>query len=143
MIKPTCKLPAAAAPTRPASPEPYPCLPALQQAPRAAYSSSSKGFAPARQPRGRPARGALQVAAAAAAAAPEAPTLPFRVGHGWDLHRLEPGYPLIVGGIDIPHDRGCVAHSGAASRPGGGAATAAAGGLCSWSIWLCTVVSGA
>jgi hypothetical protein len=39
------------------------------------------------------------------------PALPFRVGHGWDLHRLEPGYPLIVGGIDIPHDRGCVAHS--------------------------------
>lgn len=37
--------------------------------------------------------------------------LPFRVGHGWDLHRLEPGYPLIIGGIDIPHERGCVAHS--------------------------------
>ena len=43
--------------------------------------------------------------------ATEAPSLPFRVGHGWDLHRLEPGYPLIIGGIDIPHDRGCVAHS--------------------------------
>ncbi|GKU95195.1 hypothetical protein SLEP1_g8586 [Rubroshorea leprosula] len=38
-------------------------------------------------------------------------TLPFRVGHGFDLHRLEPGYPLIIGGIDIPHDRGCEAHS--------------------------------
>lgn len=38
-------------------------------------------------------------------------SLPFRVGHGWDLHRLEPGYPLIIGGIDIPHERGCVAHS--------------------------------
>ncbi|KAL1556862.1 2-C-methyl-D-erythritol 2,4-cyclodiphosphate synthase [Salvia divinorum] len=37
--------------------------------------------------------------------------LPFRVGHGFDLHRLEPGYPLIIGGIDIPHDRGCEAHS--------------------------------
>ena len=33
------------------------------------------------------------------------------MGHGFDLHRLEPGYPLIVGGIDIPHDRGCEAHS--------------------------------
>ena len=42
---------------------------------------------------------------------PTAPVLPFRIGHGWDLHRLEPGYPLIIGGIDIPHDRGCVAHS--------------------------------
>jgi 2-C-methyl-D-erythritol 2,4-cyclodiphosphate synthase len=37
--------------------------------------------------------------------------LPFRVGHGWDLHRLEEGYPLIIGGIDIPHTVGCVAHS--------------------------------
>lgn len=39
------------------------------------------------------------------------PSLPFRIGHGFDLHRLEPGYPLIIGGIDIPHDRGCEAHS--------------------------------
>ena len=40
------------------------------------------------------------------------PTLPFRVGHGFDLHRLEEGpYKLILGGVDIPHDRGCVAHS--------------------------------
>ncbi|XP_021754239.1 2-C-methyl-D-erythritol 2,4-cyclodiphosphate synthase, chloroplastic-like [Chenopodium quinoa] len=38
-------------------------------------------------------------------------SLPFRVGHGFDLHRLEPGYPLIIGGIDIPHDKGCEAHS--------------------------------
>ena len=29
----------------------------------------------------------------------------------FDLHRLEPGYPLIIGGINIPHDRGCEAHS--------------------------------
>jgi len=28
------------------------------------------------------------------------------------LHRrLEPGYKLIIGGIDIPHTVGCVAHS--------------------------------
>ncbi|XP_057967416.1 2-C-methyl-D-erythritol 2,4-cyclodiphosphate synthase, chloroplastic [Malania oleifera] len=38
-------------------------------------------------------------------------SLPFRVGHGFDLHRLEPGYPLIIGGISVPHDRGCEAHS--------------------------------
>ncbi|VFQ68021.1 unnamed protein product [Cuscuta campestris] len=44
------------------------------------------------------------------AAAPSK-TLPFRVGHGFDLHRLEPGYPLIIGGVNIPHDRGCEAHS--------------------------------
>eukprot|EP00899_Mesostigma_viride_P004804 jgi/Mesvir1/14324/Mv09737-RA.1 len=45
------------------------------------------------------------------AAAGDAPSLPFRVGHGFDLHRLEPGYPLIIGGVNIPHDVGCVAHS--------------------------------
>ncbi|URE04754.1 2-C-methyl-D-erythritol 2,4-cyclodiphosphate synthase [Musa troglodytarum] len=42
---------------------------------------------------------------------PPPPSLPFRVGHGFDLHRLEPGLPLIIGGIAIPHDRGCEAHS--------------------------------
>lgn len=35
----------------------------------------------------------------------------FRVGLGHDTHRLEPGRPLIVGGVSIPHDRGPVAHS--------------------------------
>lgn len=59
----------------------------------------------------RPGRAARTVTVAAAATEPAAPVLPYRIGHGWDLHRLEPGYPLIIGGIDIPHDRGCVAHS--------------------------------
>jgi 2-C-methyl-D-erythritol 2,4-cyclodiphosphate synthase len=36
---------------------------------------------------------------------------PFLIGHGFDLHRLEPGLPLIVGGVRIEHDRGCDAHS--------------------------------
>ncbi len=35
----------------------------------------------------------------------------MRIGHGFDLHRLEPGLSLIVGGIAIEHDHGCVAHS--------------------------------
>lgn len=40
------------------------------------------------------------------------PTLsPYRIGHGFDLHRLEPAHRLIVGGVHIEHDRGCVAHS--------------------------------
>ena len=34
-----------------------------------------------------------------------------RIGHGFDLHRLEPGHKLIVGGVHIAHDRGCDAHS--------------------------------
>lgn len=37
--------------------------------------------------------------------------LPYRVGHGFDLHRLEPGLPLIVGGELFEHDCGCAAHS--------------------------------
>lgn len=50
------------------------------------------------------------------AAAAEPPVLPYRVGHGFDLHRLEstaefPELKLILGGIEVPHDRGCVAHS--------------------------------
>jgi 2-C-methyl-D-erythritol 2,4-cyclodiphosphate synthase len=37
--------------------------------------------------------------------------LAYRIGHGFDLHRLEPGLRLIVGGIDFHHDHGCAAHS--------------------------------
>nr|GLL27645.1 2-C-methyl-D-erythritol 2,4-cyclodiphosphate synthase, chloroplastic [Ipomoea trifida] len=54
--------------------------------------------------------GAMETEPRISAATPSK-SLPFRVGHGFDLHRLEPGYPLIVGGITIPHDRGCEAHS--------------------------------
>ncbi len=36
---------------------------------------------------------------------------PYRIGHGFDLHRLEPGLKLIVGGVELEHDRGCAAHS--------------------------------
>ena len=34
-----------------------------------------------------------------------------RIGHGFDLHRLEPDLDLIVGGVKFVHDRGCDAHS--------------------------------
>ena len=34
-----------------------------------------------------------------------------RIGHGFDLHRLEPGHDLVVAGVKLEHDRGCVAHS--------------------------------
>ncbi len=34
-----------------------------------------------------------------------------RIGHGYDLHRLEPDLPLIIGGVKLEHDRGCAAHS--------------------------------
>ncbi|MBQ0081285.1 MAG: 2-C-methyl-D-erythritol 2,4-cyclodiphosphate synthase [Alistipes sp.] len=35
----------------------------------------------------------------------------FRIGHGFDVHQLEAGLPLFLGGIKIEHDKGCVAHS--------------------------------
>ncbi|GFQ03105.1 2-c-methyl-d-erythritol 2 4-cyclodiphosphate synthase chloroplastic, partial [Phtheirospermum japonicum] len=35
---------------------------------------------------------------------------PFRDGHVFDLHHLEPEYPLIIGGINISHDRDCEVH---------------------------------
>lgn len=35
----------------------------------------------------------------------------FRIGHGYDVHALAAGLPLVVGGVRIEHDRGCVAHS--------------------------------
>ena len=36
-----------------------------------------------------------------------------RVGFGYDLHRLVDGRPLILGGIEIPCDRGLLGHSDA------------------------------
>ncbi|MFZ5829739.1 MAG: 2-C-methyl-D-erythritol 2,4-cyclodiphosphate synthase [Planctomycetota bacterium] len=36
-----------------------------------------------------------------------------RVGIGHDTHRLRPGGPLRLGGVDIPHDRELVGHSDA------------------------------
>jgi 2-C-methyl-D-erythritol 2,4-cyclodiphosphate synthase len=37
----------------------------------------------------------------------------MRIGIGYDTHRLEPGGPLRLGGIDIPHDRQTIGHSDA------------------------------
>ncbi len=39
--------------------------------------------------------------------------LPYRIGIGHDTHRLEPGGPLRLGGIDVPFDRQAVGHSDA------------------------------
>ena len=32
-------------------------------------------------------------------------------GIGWDSHRLEPGRRLILGGVDLEHERGLAGHS--------------------------------
>ena len=37
----------------------------------------------------------------------------FRIGHGYDVHRLVEGRKLILGGIDIPHTVGLLGHSDA------------------------------
>lgn len=35
----------------------------------------------------------------------------MRIGHGYDAHRFAAGYPLILGGVRIPHSKGLEAHS--------------------------------
>lgn len=35
----------------------------------------------------------------------------MRIGHGYDLHRLEEGRALVLGGLDLPHNVGCAGHS--------------------------------
>jgi 2-C-methyl-D-erythritol 2,4-cyclodiphosphate synthase len=35
----------------------------------------------------------------------------FRIGIGRDLHRLVPGRPLLLGGVEVPSDRGELGHS--------------------------------
>ncbi len=37
----------------------------------------------------------------------------FRIGQGYDVHALTPGRKLILGGVDIPYDRGLLGHSDA------------------------------
>lgn len=35
----------------------------------------------------------------------------YRTGFGFDLHRLEPGRKLFIGGVEIPHTKGFLGHS--------------------------------
>ncbi|AIC92631.1 2-C-methyl-D-erythritol 2,4-cyclodiphosphate synthase [Shouchella lehensis] len=37
----------------------------------------------------------------------------IRIGQGYDVHQLVEGRPLLLGGIDIPHDKGLLGHSDA------------------------------
>ncbi len=37
----------------------------------------------------------------------------MRIGHGYDVHRLVEGRKLIIGGVDIPWDKGLLGHSDA------------------------------
>lgn len=40
-------------------------------------------------------------------------TLVYRIGSGYDMHRLVEGRPLILGGVKIPHGKGLEGHSDA------------------------------
>ncbi|WP_199154505.1 2-C-methyl-D-erythritol 2,4-cyclodiphosphate synthase [Chromobacterium sp. ASV23] len=37
----------------------------------------------------------------------------FRIGQGYDVHQLAAGRPLILGGVEIPHEKGLLGHSDA------------------------------
>mgnify|MGYP000030225062 CR=1 FL=1 len=37
----------------------------------------------------------------------------FRIGHGYDVHKLVEGRKLILGGVDVPHTVGLLGHSDA------------------------------
>jgi len=37
----------------------------------------------------------------------------LRIGHGYDVHRLSEGRKMILGGVEIPHDKGLLGHSDA------------------------------
>ncbi|MAF16433.1 MAG: 2-C-methyl-D-erythritol 2,4-cyclodiphosphate synthase [Marinomonas sp.] len=37
--------------------------------------------------------------------------LPFRIGHGFDVHKFGEGDHIIIGGVSIPYDKGLIAHS--------------------------------
>jgi len=37
----------------------------------------------------------------------------IRIGHGYDVHRLVPDRKLILGGVDVPYERGLLGHSDA------------------------------
>ena len=39
--------------------------------------------------------------------------IPYRIGFGYDVHRLESGYDLWLGGVKIPHELGLEGHSDA------------------------------
>ena len=37
----------------------------------------------------------------------------MRIGHGYDVHRLVEGRKCIIGGVDVPHEKGLLGHSDA------------------------------
>ncbi|MFT4267870.1 MAG: 2-C-methyl-D-erythritol 2,4-cyclodiphosphate synthase [Xenophilus sp.] len=44
---------------------------------------------------------------------PPAASFSIRIGEGWDVHRLAEGRRLVLGGVEIAHDKGLLGHSDA------------------------------
>ena len=42
-----------------------------------------------------------------------APLTALRIGHGFDVHAFAPGRRLVLGGVEIPCERGLLGHSDA------------------------------
>jgi len=54
---------------------------------------------------------ARKAAADAASAPPETRRSPFRIGHGYDIHRLQPGGKLVLAGVVVSEEFSPIAHS--------------------------------
>src|SRR5688572_14012078 len=102
----------------------FPCKPIISPAQDASAAGATTG--PCRPSRSRPfaglaiRRSSSRLAAGSAIIPPSGrvhrkETSPpgFRVGIGYDTHRLAPGGPLRLGGLTIPHDKSSVGHSDA------------------------------
>ena len=50
---------------------------------------------------------------AASKPAEQPPTCAFRIGEGWDTNALVAGRELILGGVQVPYERGLLGHSDA------------------------------
>ena len=37
--------------------------------------------------------------------------VPFRIGHGFDVHKFGDGDHIVIGGVTIPYEQGLIAHS--------------------------------
>jgi 2-C-methyl-D-erythritol 2,4-cyclodiphosphate synthase len=58
-----------------------------------------QGLAPARKGAGDESPGAPN------------PASPFRIGHGYDIHKLQPGGKLLLGGVEVSDQISAIAHS--------------------------------
>ncbi len=41
---------------------------------------------------------------------PQQPLPPFRIGHGYDVHKITPDRAMVIGGVAIPYERNGIPH---------------------------------